>query len=489
MQGLSRLPMASSTQWRLLQKSQKSLPLRADIWGDNRGKVVLGLMGLLHRLRRRWIRLGRPSLPAPARRGVLSGPLPLPSPLTLRSPALLIFALVLGAGIFWLAVAGPVQAVPPATTATTASTTTTEFTLQGGVKVQVDNLTAQANAVQAQIDALTDELEQKSEQYNKCLDDLDSANQRMSELRRMVTDAQAEKAQRQALLDERLKSVYMSGGRDQLLQMLLLADGMKDLYNRVRLVATLADQDKRLVTDLKESSNRLDLLLTAVEEQKSQELALRDELSTRAAEIQVTLAEREKTLSGLDTRVAAVIEQERQRQKAEQERLQRELEARLAAAALAAQAAQAAAQAHVLNGGQIYHGTLPQTDNEILNQVVETAASYLGIPYVWGGSRPSTGMDCSGFVRYVFRQHGVNLPHYSGYQAQLGIPVDLADIQPGDLVAFGFPVHHVGIYIGDGLFIHTPGDYVKIQKLSSRKNLAAIRRFPLKLRTGPALFQ
>jgi cell wall-associated NlpC family hydrolase len=113
----------------------------------------------------------------------------------------------------------------------------------------------------------------------------------------------------------------------------------------------------------------------------------------------------------------------------------------------------------------------------------------MGIPYVWGGSRPSAGMDCSGFVRYVFKQHGVSLPHYSGYQAQMGIPVALADIQPGDIVAFGFPVHHVGIYIGDGLFIHTPGDYVKIQKLSSRHNLSAIRRFPLKMRTGDPLFE
>jgi cell wall-associated NlpC family hydrolase len=86
-------------------------------------------------------------------------------------------------------------------------------------------------------------------------------------------------------------------------------------------------------------------------------------------------------------------------------------------------------------------------------------------------------------------QHGVNLPHYSGYQAQLGIPVAPADIKPGDLVAFGFPVSHVGIYIGDGLFIHTPGDYVKISKLSSRRNLAAIRRFPLELRTGTPLFE
>jgi cell wall-associated NlpC family hydrolase len=499
-------------------------------------------MGLLHRLRRRWIRLGRPAVPAPRGRR-LSGRFPLPTTFSLHSPATLFFALALGAAIFWFVAADPARAVDetttteasttttiaestttttdllttttdvpttttttvnPTTTTTTRRTTTTwwtrtttvypwwtvtttysppDTTLSQPVQIQVDALTAQAQNVQAQIDALTDELEQKTEGYNKCLDDLDGANARMGELRRRIADAQADKAHQQAQLAERLKTVYKSGGRDQLLQLLLLADSMEDLYNRVRIVTILADQDRRLVSNLKDSSTRLDLLLKAVDEQKSQQLALRKQLSTRATEIQATVDQKETMLAGLDARVKAIVDQERQRQIAEQQQLQREFEARLQAAMLAAQTRVVS----VLNGGQVYQGTLPQTDNATLNQVLETAASYMGIPYVWGGSQPSTGMDCSGFVRYVFKQHGVDLPHYSGYQAQMGVPVTPADIQPGDLVAFGFPVHHVGIYIGDGLFIHTPGDYVKISKMSSRSNLAAIRRFPLELRTGAPL--
>jgi len=363
---------------------------------------------------------------------------------------------------------------------------TTDTTLSPPVQIQVDALTAQAQAVEAQIAALDDELEQKSEEHNKCLADLDTANARMSELRRLVADAQADKAQQQALLAKRIKSVYMSGGRDQLLQLLLLADSMKDFYNRVRVVTILADQDQRLVADLESRTTRLDLLVKAVDQQKSQELALKKQLSQRTAEIQTALARRQALLDGLDASVKTIVEQDSQRQIAEQQQLQRELKARVQAAL---QATLLTTQSHVLNGGQIYQGVLPQTDNAITNQVVQTAAAYMGVPYVWGGSEPSTGMDCSGFVRYVFKQHGVILPHYSGYQAQMGIPVALADIQPGDLVAFGFPVHHVGIYIGDGLFIHTPGDYVKISKLSSRTNLAAIRRFPLEMRTGDPLFE
>ena len=65
----------------------------------------------------------------------------------------------------------------------------------------------------------------------------------------------------------------------------------------------------------------------------------------------------------------------------------------------------------------------------------------------------------------------------------------LADIKPGDLIAFGDPVHHVGLYIGDGLFMHAPnsGDVVRIAVLAERNDIATIRRFPLQARIGPPL--
>jgi peptidoglycan hydrolase CwlO-like protein len=280
-------------------------------------------MGLPNTLRGLRNHLGTPAPDAPVGRRV----------------RLLPVALVLTAGlsIFWC-VASPARAAPPAS----GSTTTTVFTLEGTAKAQVEDLTAQANAIKAEIDTLDQELELKSKEYDKCLGQLDAANARMSELRRTVADAQADKAKRQAMLAQRIKSVYMSGGRDQLLQLLLLAGGLQDLYNRVRLVSTIADQDKRLISDLKASSERLDLLLRAVEDQKREELALRRQLTDRAAGIQAVLATREQTLAGIDQTVKVVFEQERQRQKAEQERLQRELEAKLAAAAAAAAAISAA---------------------------------------------------------------------------------------------------------------------------------------------------
>jgi len=116
---------------------------------------------------------------------------------------------------------------------------------------------------------------------------------------------------------------------------------------------------------------------------------------------------------------------------------------------------------------------------------VETALAYHGIPYLWGGELPS-GFDCSGLMLYVFRQHGVTLPHYSGSQFQLGEKVAVTDLQPGDAVFFGSPIHHVGMYLGGGYYLHAPrtGDFVKISKLADRNDYAGARRYAWTTRTG-----
>ncbi|MGL5860942.1 MAG: C40 family peptidase [Phycicoccus sp.] len=86
--------------------------------------------------------------------------------------------------------------------------------------------------------------------------------------------------------------------------------------------------------------------------------------------------------------------------------------------------------------------------------VVDIARSLLGIPYHYGGESPSTGFDCSGFTQYVFRKAGIDLPRTASAQQDAATPID--DPQPGDLVFFGSPAWHVGIYTGNGMMIDSP---------------------------------
>ena len=102
-------------------------------------------------------------------------------------------------------------------------------------------------------------------------------------------------------------------------------------------------------------------------------------------------------------------------------------------------------------------------------EVIAIARKYLGIPYVYGAADPKVGFDCSGLVMYCYAQIGIQLPHYSGFQQNMGVPVQMDDLRPGDLVFMGYPVsYHVALYAGNGTVIEAPhtGDVVKYWPVS-----------------------
>ena len=98
-----------------------------------------------------------------------------------------------------------------------------------------------------------------------------------------------------------------------------------------------------------------------------------------------------------------------------------------------------------------------------------TARKYIGVPYEYGGKSPK-GFDCSGLTSYVYQRHGVKLPRTSAKQAKAGRHVKKAKLKPGDLVFFSTAkkgqISHVGIYVGDGKFVHAPGRGKKVTTAS-----------------------
>ena len=111
--------------------------------------------------------------------------------------------------------------------------------------------------------------------------------------------------------------------------------------------------------------------------------------------------------------------------------------------------------------------------------VVAMAKKYIGVPYVWGGTNPATGMDCSGFTQRVFKDLGVELPRVVSDQMKQGTPVaSLAQAKPGDLL-ISFGGNHISIYLGNGKAIDAPvpGKTIQIRDAwEQQSNLTSIRR-------------
>lgn len=106
--------------------------------------------------------------------------------------------------------------------------------------------------------------------------------------------------------------------------------------------------------------------------------------------------------------------------------------------------------------------------------LIMNAMSLIGVSYRFGGNSPTQGLDCSGFMQYIFRQTmGITLPRSSAAMAEVGTHVERANLRPGDLVFFrtsGNRISHVGMYIGNDRFIHAPstGKNIEITSMNSR---------------------
>jgi cell wall-associated NlpC family hydrolase len=109
----------------------------------------------------------------------------------------------------------------------------------------------------------------------------------------------------------------------------------------------------------------------------------------------------------------------------------------------------------------------------MISGVLEEAETMIGIRYLWGGNTPEEGLDCSGFVRYVYEKAaGILLPRLSAQISRKGKPIAQTDLHPGDLVFFNTPrgaATHVGIYVGEHQFIHAPktGAFIRVESMKS----------------------
>lgn len=312
---------------------------------------------------------------------------------------------------------------------------------------QVESKQAEARQVLAQIQQLDGDLGLVVESFNAAQIELDriEAEQRANERRLEV--ARANLGDAQSNLETRLVELYVNGQTD-LVEILLGSSSLDEILDGLETADRVSTQDSQILEEVRRFRGEVKRREAQLEEAVAEQERIVAERAAKRREIEAALAEREQLLSSIREEIERIRAEER----AEQRRLEAEARSRLASQP---SSPPPAAQAPTGAPPSQYGG------------VVGIAMQYLGIPYRWGGSSPSTGFDCSGFVMYVYSQVGVSLPHNAAMQYGYGSPVSRSELQAGDLVFFN-GLGHNGIYIGGGQFIHSPhtGDVVKISSLT-----------------------
>jgi len=317
------------------------------------------------------------------------------------------------------------------------------------------------------------ELEQASEAWNYANIQLGEIDESLVSNARHLTAAKKSLVVAQKRIATRLRDLYVNGQGDSTLEVILGSSSLDDIIARLDAIQRVSSQDAKILTTVKQYRKEVETRRATLEQDRQDQARIVQEQADRKQYIESQIAEQNQML--------ASVKDEIEQMRAEEARRQAALAAQARAQAQAAIAAQQAQQDILDQSALEPTYDAPSYDPNVpaprYGQVVGIALQYLGIPYVWGGSSPSTGFDCSGFVAYVFAQVGVSLPHHAASQYGYGTPVSYDQLAPGDLVFFS-GLGHVGIYIGSGQFVHAPhtGDVVRIASLAGHGSYVGARR-------------
>ncbi len=361
------------------------------------------------------------------------------------------------------------------------------------LKEKQNQLAQQKAGVQAQSQALANEIDAKTEQLGLLAQEIDITAQEMDALTELIAAytnsvAQMEdelarcRAEEERLMEHfrvRMRAMEESGSVSYI-AILLKASSFTDLLDRIDCVSEIMKYDNDLIYKVREAQQQVADAKAAMEAEIVAQQLVFEEYQQKQAELVAQQAEVEAALASLSASSA-----EYQQQLAAINSMQGTLNSQINTMAAQLedlnrmQAEQNASQGLPTGGGNgggttggtTGGGTSTPSGSGTGSDVATYAMSFLGVPYVYGGTSPS-GFDCSGLVYYCYKAYGYSVYRTAATLAYNGTAVTRDSLQVGDVILFtssgGGYIGHVGIYVGGGQFVHAPhtGDVVKISNLS-----------------------
>lgn len=316
------------------------------------------------------------------------------------------------------------------------------------------NQNTQIKQIQNNIETINRQMEITDSQIEGKMIDINNNTQKIDNLNKEILDHDnILKNENIALKDEirknenRLKNIYIEGNQTSYLDVLMNSKNLWDLINRTVILSKMVKYDNNVVNNCVQYNKEIQKEEKEIKKEKDKISKLRDDDTNNVITLNSKKDNQRKALLQLQDKQNSLTQ----------------LQQRVGQPVTASN-----------NTTNVYKDS---TSKGILlfgnDNVVDFAKNFLGVPYLWGGTSPNTGFDCSGFVQYVYAYFGVNLPRTSQEQVSAGEKIDTSidSLKPGDLLFWGDSnaPHHVGIYIGNGQYIQAPhtGDVVKITQYTN----------------------